>query len=99
MTHDELVRFAAEKLGVELLDTHFISGFDLSSPDLFFKGLEAFNTVEGRWLKIQMSTVEMGINKAHSDEHGISIFKDDIAAWDIPLTFWQCWYELEGAHD
>lgn len=129
MTYDELVRFAAEKLNVEIeavkerryfeptyppdstiassafsyqeIMTHYVvkgtkDRFDLTSPELFLKGLE-------------VCPYEVTINKDRV-RNGMSSLPNTIELWspgmgaeksvrqiaDIPLTFWQCWAELEG---
>lgn len=110
MTHDELVRFAAEKVGITLKEWNgrllkpneskswiVVDGgqyeiFDLTSPDLFLKGL---------WV----CPYEVNVFKASE----VSKLPDSIEIWDsmydkqairdldnLPLKFWQCWAEVEG---
>ena len=69
--------------------------FDLTSPELFLKGLGVLGALE---LIISGAPI--------SDGWVIEIVKESvgveyrgIATQNIPLTFWQCWAELEGGKE
>lgn len=119
MTHDELVQFAAEKMGVSAFKNSGAAGgwvrkwdnetdwdrcfatellaieslVDITSPDLFFKGL----AVCPHHVSI----------KAGPDIHSRYVFvlKESGKHWmkfydkpsEIPQKFWECWAEVEGA--
>ena len=58
--------------------------FDLTSPELFLKGLDVY-AKDGApfllsWWGVKLGTQNMTFEKIE----------------DIPLMFWQCWAELEG---
>ena len=95
MTHEALVRFAANTLGVELLDTYFVSGFDLTSSELMLKGMEVcpYEVIvfKNRITADTPSHIQL-LDDAR-DKMAIKRFK---ATHEIPLLFWQCWAELEG---
>ena len=95
MTHDELVRFAANTLGVELLDTYFVSGFDLTSPELFLKGLVEcpFEVIVFKNRVTDDTPSHIQILDDARDKMAIKRFNE---AHEIALLFWQCWAELEG---
>lgn len=133
MTHDELVQFAAEKVGwvlrggndhtkplhkkskdfpgtwIEDWDNKgphprwegpdgelvYLCGCDksthgmpdISSPDLFFEGLAVY-AKEGAPFQISWWGVKLGFQNMTFD--GIE---------DIPMKFWECWAEVEGANN
>lgn len=113
MTHDELIRFAAEKVGIKLREWNGrllkpsegkswieVAGgqyeiCNLTSPDLFLKGLA-------------VCPYEVNIFKARQ---GVT-YPDSIEIWDaetdktatrnienLPLKFWECWAEVESRND
>lgn len=97
MDHDALVQFAAEKVGVEIayaddgLGWQYMSAehdgwwnFDLTSPDLFLKGLGVYYK-EGAPFQISPWGVKLGFQNMTFD-----------AIERIPEMFWQCWAEVEG---
>lgn len=66
--------------------------FDLTSPDLLIKGLEALQQENGTWL-IYPHAIEMWLNGFPT----VRYFSLPVrAVSDVPLLFWQCWAELEG---
>lgn len=117
MTHDELVKFAAEKVGGEVcnptgdelcvktlfatLDPTMCSGWhihDLTSPDLFFKGLGVFHEQhkeEGKWhiLVQRDGSLEYNLYVSETRFYTVRNIKD---VSEIPQKFWECWAEAEG---
>lgn len=92
MTIDQLVQFAAEKVGVQLSfdpddEGWYFYGtsklFDLSSPDLLLKGLAVYYK-EGAPFQISPWGVKLGFQNMTFD-----------TIERIPEKFWECWYELE----
>lgn len=102
MTYEALVRFAVGKLGgvvdngylhVPSCDSncgrsYLLAENPLTSPDLFFRGLE----VAQNEVTVVIYTDDIHIKKSES----VEVFKPFDSVRDIPLTFWQCWAELEG---
>ena len=66
-------------------------GIDLTSPELFLKGLEAFEKSGGDWV-INKNGMLLGLG---NDDRYIPV-TGFYKISDIPPTFWQCWAELEG---
>lgn len=105
MTYDELVRFAAGKLAVEIayaddgMGWQYMSedhegwwDFYLTSPDLFLKGLAA--CPHYKELVIYTPQIE-------GDDTMIKMYVGKSLKMckkpsEIPFTFWQCWAEVEG---
>ena len=111
MSNDELVKFAAEKVGGEAIEVIVVnkpvtewrvrlsavvgfSQFDLTSPDLFFKGLAAMPEhlswdIDGDGLEQYVLICDL----AKCDPNYVK-------RWDkpseIPQKFWECWAEAEG---
>ncbi|MDR4483876.1 MAG: hypothetical protein R3B95_11795 [Nitrospirales bacterium] len=98
MTHDELVRFAAGKVGTRhnfdlvQLSLDKWEWVPLSSPELLLKGMRTLGELE-----LIISGVPEG-NGWTVEIIGECVGKEvrGVATEDIPLTFWQCWAELEG---
>lgn len=93
MTHDDLLLFAAKKLGISLewrdgtTPVYSMGLFTLTSPDLFLKGL----AVAYRELSTVIYTDDILMQKGERE-----VIKPFMQVEDIPLTFWQCWAEVEG---
>lgn len=123
MTHDELVQFAAEKVGEAIIirsvcvqtigdedifeslwfyqepDGFCDEPFDLTSPDLFFKGLAVFHEQhreEGKWhiLVQRDGSLEYNLYISETQFYTVCNIKD---AAEIPMKFWESWAEVEGA--
>lgn len=137
MTHDELMRFVAEKLNVDIeaikekryfeptyppdstiassafsyqeIVAHYVvkgtkDRFDLTSPELFLKGLEVFkdeNLIKKAiTCEIDISGLLMmyqWFDDAEADDWIIKRQFTEVK--DIPLLFWECWAELEGEQE
>lgn len=99
MTHDELVKFAAGKVGgkVEITYSGLVVMVDyvmyaITSPDLMLKGMGVCGYDVA--ISIGQADYEKAVCFMEGSRH--EVWKFYRKPSDIPETFWTAWAELEG---